>query len=53
MVRDLKNCTIIIPVLVEHPDRYNNAKTVLSYINKNFATNVFIYEIFHDVYMTL
>ena len=45
MVRDLKNCTIIIPVLVEHPDRYNNAKTVLSYINKNFATNVFIYEI--------
>jgi hypothetical protein len=45
MVRDLKNCTIIIPVLIEHDDRYNNAKTVLNYINKHFNTNVFIYEI--------
>jgi hypothetical protein len=45
MIRDLKNCTLIIPILVEHPDRYNNAKTVLSYINKNFRTNIFIYEI--------
>jgi hypothetical protein len=45
MAKDLKNCTIIIPVLIEHPDRYNNAKTVLNYINKNFETNVFIYEI--------
>lgn len=48
MGKDLKNCTIIIPVLIEHPDRYNNAKTVLSYINKNFETNVFIYEISED-----
>ena len=45
MARDLKNCTIIIPILIEHQDRYNNAKTVLNYINKNFNTNVFIYEI--------
>jgi hypothetical protein len=45
MVRDLKNCTIIIPILIEHNDRYNNAKTVLNYLNKNFNTNVFIYEI--------
>jgi hypothetical protein len=45
MVRDLKNCTIIIPILIEHEDRYTNAKTVLNYINKNFNTNVFIYEI--------
>ncbi len=45
MVRDLKNCTIIIPILIEHKDRYNNAKTVLNYINRNFNTNVFIYEV--------
>lgn len=42
---DLKNCTFIIPVMVEHEDRYNNAKSVLSYLNKNFETNIFIYEI--------
>jgi predicted glycosyltransferase involved in capsule biosynthesis len=42
---DLKNCTFIIPLMIEHEDRYNNAKSVLSYINKNFETNVFIYEI--------
>ena len=45
MARDLTNCTLIIPILIEHNDRYNNAKTVLNYINKNFSTNVFLYEI--------
>ena len=42
---DLTKTTIIIPVKVEHPDRYRNAKIVLGYINKHFKTNVFIYEI--------
>jgi hypothetical protein len=42
---DLSDCTFIIPVMIEHEDRYNNAKSVLSYLNKNFKTHVFIYEI--------
>lgn len=42
---DLKNCTFIIPLMLEHEDRYNNAKSVLSYLNENFETNIFIYEI--------
>ena len=42
---DLSDCTFIIPIMVEHEDRYQNAKSVLSYLNKNFKTNVFIYEI--------
>jgi len=44
-MKDLKNCTFIIPLMIEHQDRYNNAKSVLTYLNKNFETNVFIYEI--------
>jgi predicted glycosyltransferase involved in capsule biosynthesis len=42
---DLTNTTLIIPIKIEHPDRYRNAKTVLGYINKHIKTTVFIYEI--------
>jgi hypothetical protein len=42
---NLKDCTLIIPVKIEHPDRYRNAKTVLGFINEHMETNVFIYEI--------
>lgn len=41
---DLKNTTFIIPIKIEHPDRYRNAKIVLNYLNSNFKTNVFIHE---------
>lgn len=41
---DLKNTTFIIPIKIEHDDRYRNAKVVLNYINSNFKTNVFIHE---------
>lgn len=41
----LINTTFIIPIKVEHPDRYRNAKTVLGYLNHHFDTNVFIYEV--------
>ena len=41
---DLKKTTIIIPIKVEHSDRYRNAKTVLEFLNHHFETNVFIYE---------
>ena len=42
---DLKDCTIIIPLKIEHKDRYRNAKTVLGFLNKHLKTNVFIYEV--------
>jgi hypothetical protein len=45
---DLKNTTFIIPIKVEHPDRYRNAKTTLGFLNSHFKTNVFIYEISED-----
>jgi GDP-L-fucose synthase len=41
---DLKQTTIIIPIKIEHQDRYRNAKTVLNFMNTHFETNVFIYE---------
>lgn len=41
---DLKKTTFIIPIRIEHPDRYRNAKIVLNFLNFNFYTNVFIYE---------
>jgi hypothetical protein len=44
-MNNLLECTFIIPIKVEHPDRYRNAKTTLSFINHHFKTNVFIYEI--------
>jgi hypothetical protein len=45
---DLKNTTFIIPIKIEHPDRYRNAKTTLGFLNSHFKTNVFIYEISED-----
>jgi len=42
---NLKNTTFIIPIKIEHPDRYRNAKTTLGFLNHHFKTNVFIYEI--------
>jgi len=42
---DLKNCTLIIPIKVEHQDRYRNAKTVLGFLNEHIQTNVYIYEV--------
>lgn len=41
---NLTKTTIIIPIKVEHKDRYRNAETVLEFLNSNFKTNVFIYE---------
>jgi len=38
----------MIPIKVEHQDRYRNAKTVLGFINKHMQTNVFIYEACDD-----
>lgn len=45
---DLKNTTFIIPIKIEHDDRYRNAKTTLKFLNHHFKTNVFIYEISDD-----
>lgn len=44
-MKDLTKTTLIIPVKVEHNDRYRNAKNVLNFLNSNVKTNVFIYEI--------
>lgn len=44
-MKDLRKTTFIIPLKIEHPDRYRNAKTVLGYLNYNFNTNVILYEI--------
>lgn len=41
---ELTDTTFIIPIYVESDDRYNNAKSVLSYLNKHFKTNVIIHE---------
>lgn len=41
---NLTDTTLIIPVRVEHPDRYRNAKAVLGFLNHHFNTNVFIFE---------
>lgn len=41
---DLRDTTLIIPIKIEHEDRYRNAKATLGFINKHFQTNVFIYE---------
>jgi hypothetical protein len=41
---DLTQTTFIIPVKIEHQDRYRNAKTVLGFLNHHFNTNVFIFE---------
>ena len=41
---DLSKTTVIIPIKIEHKDRYRNSETVLNFLNSNFYTNVFIYE---------
>ena len=47
-VKDLTKTTFIIPVCVESNDRYNNAVSVLGFLNKNFKTNVIIHELTKD-----
>jgi predicted glycosyltransferase involved in capsule biosynthesis len=42
---DLKKCTFIIPVKIEHIDRLLNLRTTLGYLNNHFQTNVILYEI--------
>jgi hypothetical protein len=42
---DLSNTTLIIPLKIEHIDRYRNAEIVLNFLNLNLYTNVFIYEV--------
>ena len=42
---NLKDCTFIIPLRIEHNDRYNNSKSVLGFLNHHFQTNVIIYEV--------
>lgn len=44
-VINLEELTIIIPIYVDTPDRYNNAKSVLGYLNHNLKTNLIIHEI--------
>jgi hypothetical protein len=43
-MENLSELTFIIPVNIEHPDRYKNAKTVLEYLNFHFNTKVIIYQ---------
>jgi len=45
LIKDLKNTTFIIPLMVEHSDRYRNSRVTLGFLNHHFETNVFIYEI--------
>ncbi len=47
-INDLRKTTFIVPVCVESDDRYNNAKSVLGFLNKNFKTNVIIHELTKD-----
>lgn len=42
---DLSKTTIIIPVKIEHRDRYRNAKCTLNFLNRYLNTNVFIFEV--------
>lgn len=41
---DLLETTFIIPIKIEHKDRYRNAETTLNFLNKHFKTNVIIHE---------
>lgn len=45
---DLLKTTFIIPVCIESDDRYNNAKSVLGFLNKHFRTNIIIHELTKD-----
>jgi len=42
---NLKDTTFIIPVYVESEDRYNNAISVLGFLNHYFDTNIIIHEL--------
>jgi predicted glycosyltransferase involved in capsule biosynthesis len=42
---DLTKTTLIIPLYIESEDRYNNAVSVLGFLNHHFKTNVIIHEI--------
>jgi predicted glycosyltransferase involved in capsule biosynthesis len=42
---DLKKCTFIIPIKIEHIDRLRNLRTTLGYLNNHFQTNVILYEV--------
>jgi len=41
---DLTKTTFIIPIKIEHKDRYRNAQTTLNFLNRHFVTNVIIHE---------
>ena len=41
---DLLKTTFIIPIKIEHPDRYRNSNITLNFLNKHFKTNVIIHE---------
>ncbi len=45
MTFNLSDTTFIIPVKIEHPDRYKNAYSVLNFLNYHFQTNIIIYEV--------
>lgn len=45
---NLSKTTFIIALRVDHQDRYNNAKSVLQYLNHHLHTNVSIYEVSDD-----
>lgn len=45
---NLKDCTFIIPLKVEHDDRYRNAFSVLGFLNYYFKTNIIIHELSID-----
>ncbi len=42
---DLTKTTFITAIKIESKDRYENAKTVLGFLNHHFNTNVLIYEV--------
>ena len=45
MRQDLTDTTFIIPLKLESPDRYTNFQILLQFLNDNFDTNIFIYEV--------
>lgn len=47
-MKHLNYTTFIIPVYVESEDRYNNAISVLGFLNYHFETNVIIHEIINE-----
>ena len=41
---DLKDCTFIIPIKIESDDRKRNLQITLNYLQRNFDTNIIVYE---------